>query len=266
MTFLTPAFLLGALAIAVALLRGLPGRLAGLAIGLVTFGLSVAVLTAVARADSGFAYSRYVTFSLLYWVGLLLLGGQAVTVCARPVRWALIASVFAGVLRFPVATQDEATGPFLDRADQTTAAALSMVVGAPDEEAIHSHLHPRPQGPLRLLPFLLERGYGFFGHPLVRAVGSEAADNYRIGVRACPATVDVVASRAGLRLVGHFDGETAPTWLFIVDNTGRIRGLAAKARRSSEIVGYAPIDTVPATLYGVQGDSLCLAASSRAWR
>jgi hypothetical protein len=136
-----------------------------------------------------------------------------------------------------------------------------MVVGAPDEEAITADLYPRSQVPVRLLPFLIERRYGFFGHSLVRAIGSQATDSY--GMRStddCPATVNAVARPTGLRLSGRFERTRRPTWLVIVDGAGRIRGFVTRVRRTSEIAGYAPAAAPPGTLYGVQGDTLCFAA------
>jgi hypothetical protein len=247
----------GVFAMTFALLRGLPGRLAGIALGLVAFGLSTALLTAVSRSE--FAYSRYVSFGLLYWVGLLLLGALVAGTSGRFVRWAVGASVLAGILRFPVATQAEATQPFVDRADRTTAAALSMVVGTPDAENIRLYLYPRPQVALELLPFLLERGYGFFGDPLVRAVGRPASEMFEIGSGVCPVTIEAAAAPAGLRLSGRFDDKAGPPWLIVVDSNGLIRGLAARGRRTSEIAGYAVATALPSTLFGVRGKTLCRA-------
>jgi len=136
-----------------------------------------------------------------------------------------------------------------------------MLAGTPDEAAIAAHLHPRPQVPLQLLPFLAKRGYGFFGRRLPRTIGHAAIDEFQMGKEFCSASISVVTQRAGIRLAGTFDGTTAPAWLVVVDRAGQIRGLAVRARSGSEIAGYAPTGALGGTLYGVQGNTLCRAAS-----
>jgi hypothetical protein len=253
---------LGLIAIGFELVRGTSGRLANLALGLITFGLSVALLTAIARSGEPLAYNRYVAFSSVYWVGLLLTAALLVsTTSSGHFRLVFSAAVIAALVRFPLATETAAARLFVDRADQSTAAALSMLAGTPDEAAIAAHLHPRPQVPLQLLPFLAKRGYGFFGDRLPRTIGHAANDEFQMGKEFCSASVSVVTQRDGIRLSGTFDGTTAPGWLVIVDRAGQIRGLAVRARSGSEIAGYAPAGALGGTLYGVQGNTLCRAAS-----
>ena len=127
------------------------GRLADVAVGLITFGLSVAFLTAIARANIGVpASSRYMAFGSLYWVGLLMFGGSVFAAREwRVARCAIYVVLLCGLE--PVMTIQAAAGePFVKRADQATAAVLSMVVGTPDEHAITSYLHPNPQVPIGL--------------------------------------------------------------------------------------------------------------------
>lgn len=252
---------LAGVAIAAALARGLWGHLSGLGVGLLTFGVSAAVLTAVARFHDGIAYGRYSMFSLLFWVGILLLVGMIATMSARPIRWALVAIIAAGFVRFPLATHAVAAQPFIDLADHATVAAISLVVGTPDEDAIRAHLYPRPQLPIRLTPFLRERGYGFFGNPPVRSLGRPAAASFRIISDTCPADVEVAAWSGGLRLSGTFTSPAVSTWLILVDDTGLVRGLAATSGGSSRFAGYAgPAVATGAVLYGVRRNTLCRAA------
>jgi hypothetical protein len=259
------AFLLGLglAAIGSGFLRGVPGRLGSLALGLITFGGSVALLTAIARVDCCVAASsRYMAFSSLYWVGLLILTGLTVETSRWVVaRWALYGVLLYGLL--PVTRiQNAAAEPFVDRAHQATAAVLSMIAGVPDEQAIASHLYPRPQLPVTLFPFLMERRYGFFGNKLVQAIGHPVRKTFRIGTRMCDADVGLEVLGDGLRLSGRYESPGGPNWLVIVGPLGNVRGLAVRERRGSEIVGYAPMLT-SGTLFGVEGDTLCVAKSLR---
>ena len=234
-------------------------RLGDLAVGLVAFGLCVAVLTAVARAEIAVpASSRYMAFSSLYWVGLLAFGGSlAVVRDWRVARWALYGALLFGLDRV-MTIQAVADEPFVQRADQATAAVLSIVAGAPDEDAIASHLHPDPRVPMGLLPFLKGHEYGFFGHPLVGALGKPAINVFRIRTERCSATVKVEVLHTGVRVSGRYTATEGPPWLVITGPKGNVRGLAVRERRGDRIVGYAPT-LGSGTLFGVQGGRLCLA-------
>jgi hypothetical protein len=250
---------LGVMAIAHASWRRGGGRLGDLAVGLVTFGLSVAFLTAIARADSGVpASSRYMAFSSLYWVGLLMFGGSVFTAREwRVARWAIYVVLLCGLE--PVMTiQAAATDPFVKRADQATAAVLSMVVGTPDEHAITSHLHPNSQVPIRLLAFLREQHYGFFGNRLTRAIGHPARNMFSPAPEKCEASVDLEPRGNGLYVSGHYKAPGGPRWLVIAGPAGNVRGLAIREQRGDRIMGYAPT-LRSGTLFGVEGDTLCLA-------
>lgn len=235
------------------------GRLGDLAVGLVAFGLYVAVLTALARAKIAVpASSRYMAFSSLYWVGLLAFGGSlAVIRDWRISRWAVYGVLLLGLE--PVMTiQTVADEPFVRRADQATTAVLSMVAGTPDKAAIASHLHPDPEVPIGLLPFLKKQEYGFFGNRLVRAIGHPASLTFPVQSGTCAARVELQVRNAGLRVSGRYTAEDGPPWLVITGPKGNIRGLAVRERRSGRIVGYAPA-LARGTLFGVVDGSLCLA-------
>ena len=235
------------------------GRLADLALGLVTFGLSVAFLTAIARVDIGVpASSRYMAFSSLYWVGLLMFGGAVFAAREwRVARGAIYVVLLWGME--PVMTiQAAATEPFVERADQATAAVLSMVVGTPDEQAIASHLHPNPQVPIGLLTFLTEHQYGFFGHRLARAIGDPVTKISSGATEKCEATVDLRPHGEGLRVSGRYRVPGGPRWLVIAGPAGNVRGLAIREQRGDRIMGYAPA-LRGGTLFGIEGDTLCLA-------
>jgi hypothetical protein len=250
---------LGVMAIAHGSWRREGGRLADLAVGLVTFGLSVAFLTAIARADIGVpASSRYMAFSSLYWVGLLMFGGAVFAAREwRGARWAIYAVLLCGLE--PVLTiQRAADEPFVARADHATAAALSMVVGRPDEYAITSHLHPDPKVPIGLLKFLTEQQYGFFGHPLARAIGNPVKDMFSAATETCEAIVELEPYGNSVRVSGRYRAPGGPRWLVIVGPAGHVRGLAIREQRGDRIMGYAPM-LRGGTLFGVEGDTLCLA-------
>lgn len=250
---------LGVFAIAYGLTRRGGNRLGDLAVGLVAFGLCVAVLTAVARAETAVpASSRYMAFSSLYWVGLLAFGGSLATVRDwRVARWAVYGALLFGLE--PVMTiQTVADEPFVQRADKATAAVLSMVAGTPDEDAIASDLHPDPQVPIGLVPFLRKHEYGFFGNRLVRALGHPATLAFPVKTAPCAARVQLEVHDGGLRVSGRYATENGPRWLVITGPKGNIRGLAARERRGDRIVGYTPT-VARGALFGVAGGSLCLA-------
>ena len=250
---------LGIFAIAFGTVGRRGGRLGDLAVGLVVLGLCVAVLTAVARSEIAVpASSRYMAFSSLYWVGLLAFGGSLAAVRERRVaRWAVYGALLFGLE--PVMTiQTVADEPFVQRADQATAAVLSMVTGAPDEDAIASHLHPDPRVPIGLLPFLKKHDYGFFGHPLVSALGNPVTHVFPARTGTCGVNVKVERLHAGLRVSGRYTAADGPAWLVITGPKGNVRGLAVRERRGDRIVGYAPA-LASGTLFGVQGGRLCLA-------
>lgn len=234
-------------------------QLADLAVGLVTFGLSVAFLTAMTRVDIGVpASSRYMAFSSLYWVGLLLFGGSVFAAREWKVaRWAIYVVLLWGLQ--PVMTiQAAASEPFVKRADDATAAVLSMLVGTPDEHAITSHLHPNPQVPIGLLAFLTEEQYGFFGHRLARAIGNPVTRIFSRATEKCEANLDLEPHGEGLRVSGHYRAPGGPRWLVITGPEGSVRGLAMREQRGDRIMGYAPTLT-GGTIFGVEGDTLCLA-------
>jgi hypothetical protein len=241
------------------------GRLADLALGLVTFGLSVAFLTAAARMDIGVpASSRYMAFSALYWVGLLMFGGSVFAAREWRVARAAIYVVLLCGLEPVLTIQSAAPGPFVERADHATAAVLSIVVGTPDEAAITSHLHPNPQVPVGLVAFLKEQRYGFFGHPLARALGKPLTQISSGATEPCEADVDLERHGKGLRVSGHYTAPGGPRWLVIAGSKGDVRGLAIREQRGDRIMGYAPA-LRGWTLFGVEGDRLCLAAHPMAF-
>jgi len=123
---------LGVFAVVHGTVRGGRSRLDDLAVGLVAFGLSVALLTAMARAEIGVpASSRYMAFSSLYWVGLLAFGGSLAPVREWGVaRWAIHGALLSG-LEPAMTIQTVADEPFVQRADRATAAVLSIVAGTP---------------------------------------------------------------------------------------------------------------------------------------
>jgi len=250
----------GVIAIVHGCMRREGGRLADMAVGLVAFGLSVALLTAMARADIGVAASsRYMAFSSLYWVGLLMFAGSLSI--AR--EWTVVrCAIYAGLLCAlePVMTiQGVAAEPFVQRADDATAAALSIVTGTPDADAITSHLHPNPQVPIGLLPFLTKQQYGFFGNRLARAIGRPVTDAFSVSTGTCEATMELENRGTGVRVSGQYRAPDGPRWLVIAGPRGNIRGLAIRERRGDRIIGYAPtLDS--GTLFGVAGGTLCLAA------
>ena len=251
---------LGVFAIAHGTLRREGGRLADLATGLVTFGLSVAFLTAIVRVDIGVpASSRYMAFSSLYWVGLLMFGGSVFAAREwRVARWAIYVVLLCGLE--PVMTIQAVAGePFVTRADQATAAALSMIVGTPDEHAIASHLHPNPRVPIELVAFLREQQYGFFGNRLTRAIGNPARNIFSATpAEKCEASVDLERRGNGLYVSGHYKAPGGPRWLVIAGPAGNVRGLAIREQRGDRIMGYVPTLS-SGTLFGVEGDTLCLA-------
>ena len=250
---------LGVLAIVHGSWRREGGRLADLAVGLVTFGLSVAFLTAIARADTGVpASSRYMAFSSLYWVGLLMFGGSVFAAREwRGARWAMYAVLLCGLK--PVMTIQAAAGkPFVERADHATAAVLSMVVGTPDEHAITTYLHPDPQVPIGLLAFLTEQHYGFFGNRLARAIGNPLTNTFSVATETCEVAVDLEPRGDGLLVSGRYRSPGGPRWLVIAGPAGNVRGLAIREQRGDRIMGYAPT-LRGGTFYGVDGDRLCLA-------
>ena len=250
---------LGVFVVVYGLARRGENRLGDLGLGLVAFGLCVAVLTAVARAEIAVpASSRYMAFSSLYWVGLLAFAGSLAAVRDGTVaRWAVYAALLFGLE--PVMTiQTVADEPFVQRADQATAAVLSMVAGTPDEDAIASGLHPDPQVPIGLLPFLKEHEYGFFGNRLVRAIGHPATLAFPLTTAPCAATVELEVRDGGLRVSGRYATRNGPRWLVITGPQGNVRGLAVRERRGDRIVGYAPA-VARGALFGVASGSLCLA-------
>jgi hypothetical protein len=251
---------LGVMAIVHGTWRRKGGRLADLSVGLVTFGLSVAFLTAIARADIGVpASSRYMAFSSLYWVGLLMFGGSVFAAHEwSGARWAIYAVLLCGLK--PVMTIQGAAGePFIKRADQATAAVLSMIVGTPDEEAIASSLHPNPQVPIELLPFLTDQHYGFFGNRLTRSIGKSATNMFSATTETCEATVDLEPRGNGLHVSGRYIASRRPRWLLVAGPAGNVRGLAIREQRGDRFSGYMPALT-SATLFGVESGALCLAA------
>ena len=252
---------LGVFAVVYGLARRGENRLGDLGLGLVAFGLCVAVLTAVARAEIAVpASSRYMAFSSLYWVGLLAFAGSLAAVRDWTVaRWAVYGALLFGLE--PVMTiQTVADEPFVQRADQATAAVLSMVAGTPDEDAIASDLHPDPQVPIGLLPFLRKHEYGFFGNRLVRAIGHPASLAFPVKTAPCAARVELEVRDGGLRVSGRYATKNGPRWLVITGPEGNIRGLAVRERRGDRIVGYAPA-VASGALFGVASGSLCLAGS-----
>jgi len=253
----------GITAIGVAIWHGIPARLGSLSIGLVTFALSVMLSIAVERSElGGPGASRYVAFSSLYWVGLTCLIGLLTTSGRwRTIRFALYAVLGYGILGFPVmASERVAADLFLDRADRSTAAVLSIVAGVPDDEAIAANLYPRPHVPRQLVPFLARRGYGFFGERLVRTVGHSVSDDFVVGVDQCRASVTLDPLHVpGLRLAGRYEAGDGPSWLVIVGLDDRIRGLAVRRRLGAEFTGYAPHTVAGGTLFGVTGNVLCRA-------
>ena len=250
---------IGVCAVVYGTVRGGSSQLGDLAVGLVAFGLSVALLTAMARAEIGVpASSRYMAFGSLYWVGLLALGGSLAPVREwRVARWVIYGALLLGLE--PVMTiQTVADEPFVQRADRATAAVLSIVAGTPDQQAIASDLHPDPQVPVGLLPFLREHEYGFFGNRLVRAIGHPATRAFPARTGTCTASVEVEVRDQGLRVSGRYNAKDGPQWLVITGPRGNIRGLAVRERRGDRIVGYVP--ALPrGTLFGVADRSLCLA-------
>jgi hypothetical protein len=252
----------GVLAITIGLWRGVRGHLANLALGLVTFGLSVALLTSVVRFGGELAYNRYAAFASLVWVGGLVLAGLVARASRRRMgRWAFSSMVLAMILRFPVGTQGVAAAPFIERAEGSTAAVLSMVAGVPDESAIRAYLYPRPELPQRLLPFLLAHQYGFFGDRLVKSIGRPAAANFHIESSACEASVNLRFRFPGWQVQGRFIGDRSTEWLVFVGPHGNVRGLAVQSRgRDTSFTGYVPGTALGGTVYGVHGDVLCWAA------
>jgi hypothetical protein len=253
------ALIVFGLASGVVALRTHAGSAAALGLGLMVFGVLASSLIVVARFDEIRFHSRYAAFTSLYWVGLLALVGQA-TAGRWTTRWALYAALV--LLATPVwAIQTRAARAFVDRADGATAAALSLVAGTADDRIIAGQLHPRPDVPRRVLPFLVENRYGFFGGPLVRAIDQPAAEWFETGRDACEASIGLQIRTDGLHLSGSFVGGERPGWLVLVDTAGIVRGLAARERSGPNITGFAPAAVVGGTLFGVQGGRLCRAAS-----
>lgn len=197
----------------------------------------------------------------------MLAGQMARAYSGRLGRWAFSAAVLAMIVRFPVGTQGVAAAPFIDRADGSTAAALSMVAGVPDELAIRAYLYPRPELPERLLPFLLAHQYGFFGDRLVKSIGRPAAANFHIESSACKADVNLLTRSRGWQLQGQFTGGRSTEWLVFVGPHGLVRGLAVRSRAlDTSFTGYVPRTALGGTVYGVDGDGLCWAAALHAPR
>ena len=245
--------------IATALWRGVGSRFVGLHLGLATFGLSVALLTALARLPVGIGEagsSRYAAFSALFWVGLVSLAAHTVVMRRQQVaRWGLYATLTAFGVFLVAASQNVAPRQFLSRSDAATAAFMSVAVGMPDEDAIRQNLHPRPEVVRRIAGFLQDRRYGLFGSPLVGTLYT--TPTLPATGAACPATVTVESIEGGERLVGGFAGIRVPYWLMLVGADGEVTGLGVRDRLGNRLTVYSRRPLAGATLYGLVGAELC---------
>jgi hypothetical protein len=250
--------------ILVTLWRGTRSGFIVLHLGLVTFGLSVALLTALARLSVGIGEagsSRYAAFSTLFWVGLISLAAHAaVTRRWQPLRWGLYAMLSALFVFLIAASQNVAAEQFRARADASIAAVLSLVAGAPDAPAIHRDLHPRPEVPAGLLDFVQQQAYGLFGSPWMRSMNRPAAEALPPENGACGASMSAEALPGGARLTGRFaDGVDAPRRLVVVAQDGRVHGLGIRGYRGHAFTAYMSGPPEGAVLFGYTGRQLCRA-------
>lgn len=244
-----------------ALWRGVSSRFVGLHIGLTTFGLSVALLTALARLPVGIGEagsSRYAAFSSLFWVGVISLAAHAVVMRRQQVaRWGLYATLTWLAVFLVAASQNVAPRQFLARSDDATAAFLSLAVGAPDHLAIQENLHPRPEVALRLAGFLADQRYGFYGSSLVGTLDADAGATLPAMNQECPAPVTAAPLETGVRLTGGFATGKAPRWLVIVGADGKVQGLGMRNRLTNRFTAYSRRPIAGGTLYGLEPNGLC---------
>lgn len=257
--------LAGVAVVLAALWRGVVSRFVGLHVGLVTFGLSVALLTALARLPVGVGEagsSRYAAFSTLFWVGLVSLAAHAVVMGRwQKARWGLY-GVLAGLFIFLVAaSQNVAPRQFLARSDAASAAFLSIAVGAPDFPAIQKNLHPRPQVALRVADFLRDRHYGLYGSSLLQSLGATEAATLPPVEGDCTTTVTMDLLETGIRLSGHFGSKKAPRWLVVVGGDGNVQGFGVRDRLTNHFTAYSRLPLAGATLYGIERATRCRIAN-----
>ena len=243
------------------LLRGESNRFAAFHLALVAFGLAVAFLTALARVKAGIGTaggSRYAAFSMLYWVGLLSLTGFHLAQARHATGKAgLYGACAAAFLLLILPTQSVLIAPFVQKAERSAAAALSLVTGVPDRDLIGRYLHPRIDKVVDLVPLLRARNFGFFGSPLVRSLGQPARQSYGSPVGDCPAALASMPLGGGVRVTGRFSGGEVPDQLVLVDLQDIVVGLGLTNRRGREFTLYG--SSLSGTVYGVTEEGLCRA-------
>ena len=261
-------------------------------LGLMLFSLATALITALGRVGVGVdqAYqSRYQTFNLLFWfavVSLWLLIADRMTPRLLRIMLASIPVVMliAAVVLFPLCLRASRLVT-----QRSQAAAVTLVTGVPDKQALGRLYPPDPGIPWRDAEYFREEHLFMFSASSFERMGQPLASVYRVGSKVkCAGEVSLAEpvpvedSLTGTRGDGmRINGEAMsgaseePVWSLVIAASGKIAGFGVggielntsgsktflKKAKSVGWMGFArpPIGTTLMDVYAVdnRGEELC---------
>jgi hypothetical protein len=239
-----------------------------LCLALVTFGAGCAFVVALSRTEyftrlpNARVAPRYLPWSCLFWVAFLILLGLYAHGLRR--RRTLVMTVWLVVLIAAPALMlksHRTYGTTLGlRKYAMRAAAVGLVAGVHDDEAVERHLFKDARTVYRVADVFREKGLAMFSWDLAALPGRDFGEVFdlTLATRLVGAVEDVTAFPDGDGAAARFSGWAIdldsmrpPRWVVVVDGSGRITGVASFTKRKRKVPLKAKLD--PRTRLGFSG-------------
>jgi hypothetical protein len=239
-----------------------------LCLALAVFGAGCALVVALSRTEhfmrlpNARVAPRYLPWSCLFWVGVMILAGLYAHGLQR--RRALVMAVWLAVLIAAPALMlksHRSRGRALElRRDGMRGAAVSLVAGVHDDEIIRLHLYKDAPTVYRVAKVFRDEGLAMFSWDLAALPGRGFDDAFDAvaDTRLDGAVEAISAFPDGDRTAARFRGwaldleaRRPPRWVVAVDGSGRIAGVASFTQRNRKAARKAELD--PRTRLGFSG-------------
>ncbi len=235
------------------------------AIGLATFALGVGLVVCVARLDAFARFpgevfaDRYLPWSCLFWLGLVVYALDRMPRKAPFELFSVLVTLASIVFFLPSQRSQAGWSASVFRHVQESASAAQL--GIWDPAALPDDRSSRSESTLRSLEMLRDRRLSMFAEPEFTLTGSEAwsssalrGADYEGTSRVTRVFHDTLGNREIAAFEGTFpaqEGQHGWMPLVVVDASGQLRGLAKQSFISAG--AHSLRLTIPRTLRGFDG-------------
>ncbi|MHC4422243.1 MAG: hypothetical protein ACYS1E_16820 [Planctomycetota bacterium] len=237
-------------------------------LALVAFSAGCAFLVALSRTEyfirspDARVAARYLPWSCLFWVAfMILLGLYAHGLCRRRTlamtAWVAVLIVAPALML----KSHESYGHTLGlRKDRKRGAAVSLVAGVHDDEAVQRYLFNDARTVYRVADVFRDKGLAMFSWDLAALPGRDFDDEFDLTpeTRLDGAVEAITTFADGDRTAARFrgwaidlDSRRPPCWVVAVDGSGRITGVASFTRIKRQVALKAKLN--PRTRLGFSG-------------